>query len=187
MGLGFARTDEVSMADQLTALLIIDTQMAFFQAPKPLYPAERLLENQQHLIAKAHQANVPVIYVQHNARGDLEWMNNSPLKDFHPQIAPTPSDLVVQKWEPDIFAESTLQRELAVRGIRKLIITGCQTEYCINNSCRSGAALGYDVTLVSDAHATFDADDLTAQQIVEQYSKELSALITVTPAQAVFF
>lgn len=175
------------MTNGSTALLIIDTQLAFFQAPKPLYPADRLVENIQNLIAKARQVNVPVIYVQHNASGDLEWMNNTPLKEFHPQLAPQASDLVIQKWEPDIFAEPPLQRELEARGIRRLILTGCQTEFCINNSCRSGAALGYDITLVSDAHGTFDTDTLTAEQIIDQYSKELSALVTVKPAQEVDF
>ncbi len=175
------------MTDASTALVIVDTQMAFFQAPKPLYPADRLIENIKSLIMKARQAHVLVIYVQDNASGDLEWMNNTPLKDIHPEIAPASSDLIVQKWQPDIFAEPTLQRELEARGIRRLILVGCQTEYCINNSCRSGAALGYNITLVSDAHATFDSDTLTAQHIIEQYSKDLATVITVKPAQEVVF
>ncbi len=175
------------MADISTALLIVETQVAFFEAPKPLYQADRLIANIRDLITKARQSHVPVIYVQHNASGDIEWMNNTPLKDIHPQIAPDSSDLVVQKWQPDIFAEPALQLELEARGIHKLIITGCQTEYCINNSCRSGAALGYDIALVSDAHATFDTDTLTAEQIVDQYSKDLSTIVSVIPAQQVLF
>jgi len=167
------------MPAELTALLIVDTQMAFFQAPKPLYQADRLIENIGNLISRAKDAHIPVIYVQHNGSGDLEWMNSTPLKDIHPQIAPSSNDLVIQKRQPDIFAEPTLQRELEARGIKNLIITGCQTEYCINNSCRSGAVLGYGITLVRDAHATFDTDTLTAQQIVEQYSDALSQLVNV--------
>jgi nicotinamidase-related amidase len=171
----------------MTALLIIDTQMAFFQAPKPLYQADRLIENIQTLALKARQAHVPVIYVQHNASGDLEWMNHTPLKDIHPDIAPEASDLIIQKWQPDIFAEPALPHELEARGIRRLMITGCQTEYCINNSCRSGAALGYDIVLVGDAHATFDSDTLTAQQIVEQITAELSAIVSVKQTHEVVF
>lgn len=175
------------MASESTALLIIDTQMAFFQAPKPLYQADRLIANIQSLATQARLARVPVIYVQHNASGDLEWMNGTPLKDIHPGIAPESGDLVIQKWQPDIFAEPPLQRELEARSIRRLILTGCQTEFCINNSCRSGAALGYDITLVSDAHATFDSDTLTAQEIIDQYSRELSAVVSVKPAHEVVF
>ncbi len=74
------------MADPLSALLIIDTQLAFFEAPQPLYQAEKLIENIKTLIGKARDAHIPVIYVQHNASGDLEWMNNTPLKNIHPQV-----------------------------------------------------------------------------------------------------
>src|SRR5260221_3356876 len=31
---------------------------------------------------------------------------------IHPQVAPSFSDLVVQKWQPDIFAEGVVQSEL---------------------------------------------------------------------------
>jgi nicotinamidase-related amidase len=85
------------MADESTALLIIDTQKAFFQAPKPLYQADRLVENIKSLATKARRAHIPVIYVQHNASGDLEWMNSTSLRDIHLQIARQNSDLVVQK------------------------------------------------------------------------------------------
>jgi nicotinamidase-related amidase len=173
------------MPDPSTALVIVDTQRAFFEAPTPLYQADRLIENISRLIARARQASIPVIYVQHNATGNLGWMNTTPLKDIHPDIAPLESDLVIQKWEPDIFARPDLQRELEDRGIHSLIIAGCQTEYCINNSCRSGAVLGYDITLVSDAHATFDTETQTAQQIIDQITEGLSAIVSVKPTQEI--
>ncbi len=169
------------------ALLIVDVQMAFFQAPKPLYQADQLLENIKALISKARAAHVPVIYVQHNASGDLEWMNNTPLKNIHPDIAPSAGDLVIQKWEPDIFAEPDTKRELDARGIHRLILTGCQTEHCINNSCRSGAKLDYDITLVGDGHATFDDESLTAAQIVAQHNADLGAIVKVQPAREISF
>ncbi|HLY27299.1 MAG TPA: isochorismatase family protein [Aggregatilineales bacterium] len=170
-----------------TAFVIIDTQMAFFEAPKPLYQADTLIANIKSLIAKARAAQVPVIYVQQNASGDLAWMNDTPLKNIHPGIAPQESDLVIQKWEPDIFAEAALPAELDARGIKKLVLAGLQTEYCINNSCRSGAARGYDITLVGDAHSTFDSDTMTAPQIIERYTNELRNVVRVMPTQDIAF
>jgi nicotinamidase-related amidase len=168
-----------------TALVIIDTQRAFFEAPTPLYQPDRLIETIRSLIDRARAANIPVIYVQHNATGHLGWMNNTPLKDIHPDIAPLEGDLVIQKWEPDIFAKPALQRELEDRGIHRLILAGCQSEHDIANSCRSGAALGYDITLVGDGHSTFDTETRTAQQIIAQVSDELSTIVTVKPAQEI--
>ena len=170
-----------------TALVIVDVQNAFFEAPKPLYEAKALIANLQDLIAKARAAQIPVIYVQHNASGELEWLNSTPLWNFHADIAPVSGDLVIQKRSMDIFEDTTMQQELEKQGIRRLVIGGCQTEYCINNSCRSGAKLGYDVTLIKDGHATFDSDDLTAAQIVEKYSKELGAVVSVKDAKSIKF
>ncbi len=171
------------MADNKTALVIIHVQMAFFQAPKPLHRADALLKTIQGLIAKARASHIPIIYVQSNASGDLEWMNSTPLKNIHADIEPIESDLVIQDWQSDIFAEATLPAELEAQGIKKLILTGLQTEYCINNSCRSGASRGYDITLVSDAHSTFDSDTQTAKQIIDQYEKDLGKLVTVKRAK----
>jgi nicotinamidase-related amidase len=168
-----------------TALLIVDLQRAFFEAPKPLYESEKLIANIKHLIAEARAAHLPVIYVQHNLSGDLEWINTTPLHDFHPDIAPAAGDLVLQKWTMDAFDGTTLSDELAGRGIKKLIIAGCQTEYCINNSCRTAATLGYEVTLVQDGHSAFDTETQTAAEIVEQYSNALREVVTVQPAREI--
>src|SRR5258708_7476710 len=185
-----SQSTEAGMADQSrekSALVIVDVQNAFFEAPKPLYEAKRLLANLQALIVKARAANIPVIYVQTNGSGELEWMNSTPLWNIHADIAPAPGDLVIQKWSADIFEDTAMQQELGNRGIGRLVIAGCQTEYCINNSCRSGARLGYTVTLVRDGHATFDSEDLTAAQIVEKYSTELGAVVAVKDAKSISF
>ena len=38
-----------------------------------------------------------------------------------------------------------------------MYVTGLQTEFCVDASCRSALNHGYDVTLISDAHTTGDA------------------------------
>jgi len=175
------------MSDQNTALLVIHTQMAFFQAPKPLYQGDMVVASIKSLIEKAHKANVPVIYIQENATGDLEWMNSTPFWNIHPELTPTPADAVLQQWEADVFADQSLQRELDARGVSKLVVAGLQTEHCINNTCRNGAALGYDITLASDGHSTFDNDTATAEQITKQYSADLSSIVTVKTAHEIAF
>jgi len=139
------------------------------------------------LIAKARAAQVPVIYVQHNTSGELEWLNSTPLWNIHPDIAPASGDLVIQKRSMNIFEDTPMQQELEKQGIRRLVISGCQTEYCINNSCRSGAELGYAVTLVKDGHATFDNEAMSAAEIVEKYSSELGEVVTVREAGEISF
>ena len=80
---------------------------------------------------------------------------------------------MVQKRHPDAFQETTLRELLELRGIRRLVLTGMQTEYCVDTTCRRAYSLGYDVTLVSDAHTTWDTEHLTASQIIAHHNDTL--------------
>lgn len=80
---------------------------------------------------------------------------------------------MVQKPHPDAFQDTSLQQELASRGIQHLIISGIQTEYCIDTTCRRAYSPGYAVTLVEDAHSTWDTDQLTARQIIDHHNSVL--------------
>jgi len=74
---------------------------------------------------------------------------------------------------PDAFQATNLQRELESKGIKRLIVTGVQTEYCVDTTCRRAYSLGYDVTLVKDAHSTWDTDHLSAPQIIAHHNHVL--------------
>jgi len=154
-----------------TALLIVDVQTGLFD--EGAYRADDLLAHVSSLTARARGANVPVIYVQHTADDPEDSLHpDSPGHAIHPPIAPHQGELIVQKTTPDSFNETTLRQELESRGIQKLIIAGMQTDYCINATSRRAVQLGYDVTLVSDAHTTADGE--TAQQVIDQYNHDLN-------------
>lgn len=157
-----------------TALLVIAVQVGMFEGSDgPVYDGERLLENIRALIHEARQSGTPVIYIQHcEDPGELlepdthEWR-------IHPAIAPLDGELVVEKRTPDSFHETTLQRELDSRGMDRLILTGMQTECCVDTTCRRAFSRGYDVVLVKDAHGTWDADNLSATQIIAHHNAVL--------------
>ena len=70
---------------------------------------------------------------------------------------------MIQKWTPDSFHETSLHDELKNKGIQNLILTGNQTEMCVDTTCRRAFSLGYDVTVVKDAHGTWDSDSFTGR------------------------
>jgi len=94
-------------------------------------------------------------------------------------VAPVEGDVVVQKKTPDAFHETNLHHELESRGIKKLIIAGLQTEYCIDTTCRRAFILGYDAILVRDAHSTWDSPLLTAQQIIGHHNQVLGGWFAI--------
>jgi nicotinamidase-related amidase len=170
-----------------TALLLIDAQVNMFAEHYPVFEAEPLLRKLASLLSKARAAHLSIVYVQNNGgEGDPD-MPGTPGWQIHPALAPATGDLVIQKHTPDSFHETNLQSELEARRIRRLIIAGMQTEMCIDATCRRAHALGYEVTLVSDAHGTFDGDGLTASQIIARYNEALRAVVKVEEASRITF
>lgn len=155
------------------ALLVIDMQVGNFEGSAPVYGGSDLLAKISSLITRARAAGVPVVYVQHRGPAGAIDQPGTPRWEIHPAIAPVKGDVVVQKRHPDAFQATSLQRELEARGIERLIITGIQTQYCIDTTCRRAYSLGYDVTLIKDAHSTWDTDHLTAPQIIAHHNEVL--------------
>jgi nicotinamidase-related amidase len=169
-----------------TAFLILDTQINMFDPSEPVYGAQHLLEILQILLVQARASNFLVIYIQNNGgEGDPD-QPHTPGWYIHPAIAPQKEDLVFQKTSPDAFYGTTLHQELQSRGIRHLIVAGMQSELCIDTTCRQAVQLGYQVTLVGDAHSTFDSDSVSAEQLIDQTNQELSALAQVKLSRDLF-
>jgi len=171
-----------------TAVLVIDVQQSMFDDEPALYRSAELVATAKAVIERARAAGVDVVYVQHNSRPGTPMETGSPGWKIHPEIAPQDGELIVQKWTPDSFHETSLHDELSARGISKLVVLGLQTEYCVDTSTRRAFSLGYDVTLVSDAHSTWDTDNVTAAQIVAHHNAVLGDWFsTAKPAAEIEF
>jgi nicotinamidase-related amidase len=149
-----------------TALLIIDVQTGLVAGTEPVYRLDQLLENIATLITRARTIRMPIIYIQDNDVDEI----GSPGWQIHPAIAPQEGDVVLRKPEADAFYGTALQQEMKARGIRHLIVVGCKSEVCVDATCRRATNLGYNVTLVSDAHSTTDNAVLTAQQTIAYHN-----------------
>ena len=154
-----------------SALVVIDVQVGVVDWPAIGADGEAVLANINTLLAQARAAGVPVIYVQDNDMGEPV---GSPGWQIHPAIAPQPGEPVVNKMACDSFYETTLTDELSKREITRLVICGCRSQYCIDTSCRSAVARGYDVTLASDAHMTMENGVISAAQIIAHTNRTLN-------------
>lgn len=175
-----------------TALLVIDVQVGIIEGFRA-YRGREVLEHINKLLAKARALNIPIIYIQHDGGKGHPLEVGSEGWQIHPAIKPHEEDLIIRKRASDSFFETTLQRELEARGVEHLIVAGCMTEYCVDTTVRRAVSMGYDVTLVSDAHTTIDNKLLTAAQIIAHHNALLdgfdagSHTITVKPADEVTF
>jgi nicotinamidase-related amidase len=155
-----------------TALLIIDAQNTFFDNDSNdyAYNTGEILSRIKGLISRARNGGVPVIYIQHDEGEGLPFEPGKPGWLINPEIAPMKGELVIHKMTPDSFYGTTLRAELESRGIKRLIIAGFQTEWCIDTTVRRAYSLEYEVTVVEDAHSTCDTKILKAPQIISHHN-----------------
>jgi nicotinamidase-related amidase len=174
------------------ALLIIDVQVGLLE----LMPSEiqhTVLPRISALLAKARTSGTPVIHIQHDgAKGHPLEVGTEGWK-ICSSVQPAGSELVIRKRESDSFFGTPLREELEKRGITRLIIAGAMTEYCVDTTCRRATSLGYDVTLVGDAHLTKDTEVLTAVKIIAHHNFVLDDfgagdhVVRVKPADQIAF
>jgi nicotinamidase-related amidase len=156
-----------------TALLIIDAQVGIIEGPiGPVWNKEKLLTTIEATLKLARESSIPVIYIQDI---DVAEPGSTEVR-IHPQIAPLETEKVIQKKATNAFFDTELKAELDRLGVEHLVVAGCKTEYCVDTTCRSAISLGYDVSLVADAHSTTDNKVLVAQQIIDHHNCNLHGL-----------
>jgi nicotinamidase-related amidase len=169
------------------ALLVIDTQVNMFDESLPVYDADGMISRIGGLIEQARAAGVPVIYIQNNGpQGDVDEPG-TPGWEILPALKPQPTDIVIEKTTPDSFHQTSLQAELATRGVKELVIAGMQTEWCIQTTSRQAVNLGFAVTLVRDGHSTFDSKAQTAPEVIAEYNRQLVVMATLKEAAQISF
>ena len=133
-----------------TALLVVDVQNAVVANT---HRRDEVIANINTLIDKARSRKVPVIWVQHS---DDHLPENSDGWRYVPELERDESEPLVHKRYGDSFEDTTLEAELAQRGVGRLVVTGAQTDACIRATIHGAFTRGYDTILVSDAHTTED-------------------------------
>jgi nicotinamidase-related amidase len=77
---------------------------------------------------------------------------------FRDDFTPLPGEIVAQEhWCSSGFANTDLDLQLKRHGIHKLIVIGLRANTCIDSTVRFAVELGYDVTLVKDATASYQS------------------------------
>jgi len=171
------------------ALVIIDVQKGMWEHPDyPPYDGDGVLQRIADLIAKARASKTPVMYVQHHGSGNHPFQPGKPGFPFHDTIAPHAGDDVTVKHNSSAFHGTDFDAKLKKAGVDHLIVTGMQSEYCVNSAIRGAYERGYKITLVCDAHSTFDTKVAKAKDIIAIQNDTMSdSFGAVRPAAAIVF
>ena len=173
-------------ACERAGLLVIDLQVGMFNGKRitPIDMGERLLAHVRTLLLWARQSGTRVFYVRHAGGPGHLLERGTPNWEIHPLIAPEPGEVIVDKRTPDAFHDTSLLEELSAADMKQLVVVGAQTEMCVDTTCRRAFSLGFNVTLVSDAHSTWGNETLTADQIISHTNQTLAGWFVRTARTA---
>jgi len=164
------------MAGPGTALLVVDVQRDVLRGlggAEVEEALERTVERIAGLLDGARRRGFPVIHVQHDGPIGHRLERGTPGWEFRPELTPRPKETVVHKRSPDAFFETRLIEVLKEKEVRRLVVAGCMTEYCIDTTCRRAVSLFRDVVLAADGHTTGDSGELGFRQIVAHHNRVL--------------
>ena len=150
------------------ALLVIDVQNALVLA-KP-FAVEEVISNIKNLIKTCRESNVEVIYIQHNDKVGDELEPNSEGWKIYGEISPNVNEEVINKNYNSAFKETNLKKHLDYRKINQLIITGMQTEYCFDTTCKVAFEYGFKVIIPEKTNTTFNNGNILAKDLYEHYN-----------------
>ncbi len=140
------------------ALVVIDIQNDYFEGGAfPLWNAEPTLAATEKAIAKARSSGVPVVFVQHIAKGASPFFNaGTEGVKLHERVrAVVGESPIVVKQYADAFEGTDLHQTLQGLGVESLIICGMMTQNCVTHTAISRQADAYRiVTVLSDASTT---------------------------------
>lgn len=157
------------------ALLVIDVQRGLVDGFEEDW--EDVLPVIAAQIEQARGAAAPIVFVQHcGASEDHPLHIDGPGYPLHPAVRADPDDLRVRKTWSDSFAETDLYEKLKRAGATRLVVTGAQTEYCVDATVRRAASLGFDVDVVADGHTTSSSAGLARAQIIAHHNRTLAGL-----------
>jgi nicotinamidase-related amidase len=133
-----------------TALLVLDVQNGVVAEA---HERDAVVANVGNLVEKAREADVPIVWVQHNDRG---LARGSDAWQIVPELSPAGDEPLVEKQYGDSFEDTNLENVLSDLGVGRLVVAGAQTDMCIRSTLHGALARGYDAILVKDAHTTED-------------------------------
>src|SRR4030095_13125293 len=149
---------------------------------KNVAEANQCIPHMLQVLTAARKANIRVFYAlpRRYRTGDYEtWKYIAPVQkaawsrksfeygtwggEIRTGFEPKPGEIVAtEHWCSSAFANTDLDLQLKKHGIHQLIVTGLIAHTCVEASVRFAAELGYEVTVVKNATASYSDEHMHA-------------------------
>ncbi len=96
-------------------------------------------------------------------------------------IAPDEDEIILKKNSSSVFISTNIDYLLRSLGVRQVILCGLLTDQCVESAVRDACDLGYLVTLVPDACATYTGERQEASvRAIKGYCRQMTTQALVS-------
>lgn len=133
-------------------LIVVDVQRAFVEGDMAVPAADRVLAAVRTQVASARDAGALVVHLQNDGTAET---GDEPHTWGWELALEVREDTVIRKTADSGFDGTDLHDVLQDRGVDAMSVCGLLSEMCVAATVRSALALGYDVVVAHDSHATY--------------------------------
>ena len=142
-----------------TVLMVVDVQNRLINEHP--YNEKKVVGNIKKLIEAARNNEKEVIYVRHDDGEGTELEKGTYGWQIYGEISPNSNEKIFDKKFNSAFIKTGLKEYLESKNIDTIILTGLQTEYCIDATCKSAFEHEYKIIIPEETNTTFDNEYLS--------------------------
>lgn len=152
-----------------TVLLVVDVQKLITNDRLCFF--DRFKENLRSLIAEARKWGTEIVFIRHDDGEEQPLSKGNDGYDIHEDFAPEAGEKVFDKYVNSPFRDTGMTEYLRSKGVKRLIVTGLQTEYCIDATVKCGFEHGFEMIVPEYCNTTTDNEYMTAEQTYRYYNE----------------
>lgn len=143
-------------------LLVVDTQKLITN--ENLYQFDTFVSHEKELIKKAREKGIEVIYVRHDDGPNEELTKGKDGFEIYEGFQPMPGEKIFDKNVNSAFRGTGLLEYLQDKNEKEVIVTGLQTDYCIDATIKCGFEHGFKIIVPATTNTTVNNAFISAEQ-----------------------
>lgn len=151
-----------------TAMLVIDMQNALILEHP--FDEKRLVKTVAQMEEICRNKGIEVIFVRHEDNTLVPGENGFEISS---KVAPKDGEKIFNKRFNSAFKGTGLLEYLREKGVERLIVTGLQTDFCVDATVKAGFEHGFEIVVPRGGHSTFDNRYLSGEELYHYYSYEI--------------
>jgi len=158
-------------------VIVIDLQTGMFDGvvEPPLHDSVGLVARVRAVMEWARRTRRKIAFVRHDGSAGDSLAPGSPGWPVWPALGQAEDEPTFAKSVGDAFSNASLAEWVANQGAAEVVLLGAQTDQCVAATVTGAIKSGFRVTVVSDAHSTWDFGGETAEQIIARHNAAFTA------------